>query len=94
MYVKFKNTHIMKKQAEKQTNEELRKQLQNALKEVKSNKAELKKVKREKEDLELKVNLLEYLKDPENQQKKSKLSPQWQKIAEVFLAIHTGQKTS
>lgn len=84
----------MKKQAEKQTNEELRKQLQNAFKEVKSIKAELKKVKREKEDLELKVNLLEYLKDPENQQKKSKLSPQWQKIAEVFLAIHTGQKTS
>lgn len=84
----------MKKQAEKQTNEELRRQLQEALREVKSTKAELKKVRREKDDLELKVNFLEYLKDPENQQKKSKLSPQWQKIAEVYLAIHTGRKTS
>ena len=36
LYVKIKNTHIMKKQAEKQTGEELRKQLQEALKEVNS----------------------------------------------------------
>ena len=38
---------------------------------MRSTKAELKKVKCEKEDLELKVNLLEYLKDPENLQKKA-----------------------
>ena len=46
---------------------------------MKSTKAELKKVKREKEDLELKVNLLEYLKDPENLQKKKQTESQMAK---------------
>ena len=83
----------MKKSKEKPTYEELEKQLNKALSEAKHNKAELKKANKKIDDLELKINLLEYLNDPENSQKKSKLTPQWKKIADVFLAIHTEPKT-
>ena len=83
----------MKKSKEKPTYEELEKQLNKALSEAKHDKAELKKANKKIDDLELKINLLEYLNDPENSQKKSKLTPQWKKIADVFLAIHTEPKT-
>lgn len=83
----------MKKSKEKPTYEELEKQLNKALSEAKHDKAELKKANKKIDDLELKINLLEYLNDPKNSQKKSKLTPQWKKIADVFLAIHTEPKT-
>ena len=60
----------MKKSKEKPTYEELEKQLNKALSEAKHDKAELKKANKKIDDLELKINLLEYLNDPENSQKK------------------------
>ena len=84
----------MKKQASKPTYEDLQKQLQEAREEANKAKAELRKSKLKTKDLELKINLLEYLKDPENPEKKSKLSPQWQKIADILDVIHSMQETS
>jgi chromosome segregation ATPase len=84
----------MKKQAEKPTYKELQKQLQEARSEAKKAKTELKRANAKIDDLELNVKLLEYLKDPKNSEKKSKLSPQWQKIADILLATSTPRKTS
>ena len=84
----------MKKQADKPTYEELQRQLQEARTEAKTAKAELRRSKQKTKDLELKVNLLEYLNDPENPEKKSKLSSQWQKIADILEIIHSMRETS
>ena len=84
----------MKKQADKPTYEELQRELQEARREAETAKAELRKSRLKTKDLELKINLLEYLKDPENPEKKSKLSPQWQKIADTLETIHSMRETS
>lgn len=84
----------MKKDNDQSSKKELIRQLKEARSEAKQAKAELKKANAKIEDLEPNVKLLEYLKDPENSEKKSKLSPQWQKRVDIFLAINTRQKTS
>lgn len=84
----------MKKQTDKPTYKELQEQLQEARREAKTAKAELRKSKLKTKDLELKINLLEYLNNPENPEKKSKLSPQWQKIADILETIRSMRETS
>ena len=69
----------MKKSKEKPTYEELEKQLDKALSEAKQDRAELKKANKKIDDLELKINLLEYLNDPENSQKKKQTDPTMEK---------------
>ena len=82
----------MEKNKGKATKEELEKQLNDALAEIKHIKAEIRKAKKKTADLETQINFLEYLDDPENSEKRAQLSPQWRKIADVFFAIHTKPK--